>query len=59
MTRIAYRGRGKPKEKPEEDFSTDEVCVKDSNGVEIILHLKKEKRIGGRVILTKKEIMND
>ena len=58
MTRIAYKGRGKPKEKPEE-FSTDEVCVKDSNGVEIILHIKKEKRIGGRVILERKEIMND
>ena len=43
----------------EEDFSTDEVVVKDGNGVTMILHLKKEKRKGGRVILTKKEIMND
>ena len=51
MTRIAYRGRGKPKEKPEEDFSTDEIHVKDGNGVTMILHVKKEKRIGGRVIL--------
>ena len=58
MTRIAYRGRGKPKEETEEDFSTDEVTIKDSNGVEIILHIKKEKR-SRRVILERKEIMND
>ena len=43
----------------EEDFSTDEIHVKDGDGVTMILHLKKEKRIGGRVILERKEIMND
>lgn len=42
-----------------EEFSTDEVTIKDGDGVTMILHLKKEKRKGGRVILTKKEIIND